>query len=66
MHVGKGLTQKDAIVWSFFGRIALAIPVYILAMSVCLSLNILVKVSGWGKISAQHWKGLQTWNFAWR
>ena len=35
-----------------FGRIALVLPVYRLAMSVCLSVNILVKVSGWGKISA--------------
>ena len=53
---------KRVTVWDIwlFGRIALAIPVYRLAMSVrlsvhlsvCLSDNILVKVSGWGKISA--------------
>ena len=49
--------------WLVFGRITLAIPVYRLAMSVCQS-------TFWFKFQveakSQHWKGLQTWNFAWR
>ena len=50
----------------FFGRIALAIPVYRLAMSVCLSV---CPSTFWLKFQveakSQHWKGLQTWNFVW-
>ena len=62
------MTENQIYVCFFYGKLrffaALAIPVFRLAMSVCLSVNILAKFQVEAK--SQHWKGLHIWNFAWR